>query len=377
MEKADITVVGAGIIGLAISAAVTKENRAVYVLEKNMSFGQETSSRNSEVIHAGIYYPQGSLKAKTCVAGNRKIYEICQRNGIAFKRLGKLIVASKASELKRLEQLLARGQKNGVLGLEIIDQGRIKSLEPYIKAEAAIYSPHTGIVDSHALMQFFFHRAKSQGAEFVFQTEVKRITRQKGGYEVEVRDADGENFSFFSRLLINCAGFNSDLIAELAGIDIQKARYNLKLCKGAYFRVGPEKSRLVKHLIYPEPDQEEISLGIHATPDLGEGLRLGPDAQYIPRETMDYNIDNFKKEDFCQAVKDFLPFIEIGDLTADTAGIRAKLQGSEDHFRDFVIADETKLGFPGLIDLIGIDSPGLTASPEIARSVQQIVERLI
>lgn len=377
MEQADISIIGAGIIGLAISAFVSKEDRPVYVLERNDSFGQEASSRNSEVIHAGIYYPQDSLKAKACVEGNRLTYEICQNNKIPYKKLGKLIVACEKGEIRRLEQLLVNGQKNGVFGLKIISQAEVKNIEPEIRAQAALYSPTTGIVDSHSLMQYFLQKAKTQGAEFVFQTEVSKIKRLNGGYEVEVHDADGTDFCFFTRVLINCAGLNSDLIAESVGIDIEKEDYQLKPCKGEYLRVSSNKSRLVRHLIYPEPDENEISLGIHATPDLGEGLRLGPDAQYIKKEEINYNLDNAKRQKFCQAVNRFLPFIKLEDLASDTVGIRAKLQGPREPFRDFVICHEEQRGFPGLINLIGIDSPGLTSAPWIAKYVKDIIETVV
>ena len=377
MEKVDITIIGAGIIGLAVSASVSRPGRAVYILEKNMSFGQEASSRNSEVIHAGIYYPKTSLKAKTCVEGNRLIYEICQRGNILYKKAGKLIVAGEKEELRKLEHLLQNGQQNGISGLRILTAKEVKYMEPNIRALAALYSPDTGIVDSHNLMRHFFQKAKGRGAEFVFRTEVTQIRKQDRGFGVTVGDVDGTDFSFFTRILINCAGLNSDIIAELAGIDIKKEDYNLKFCKGEYFRVSADKSRLIKHLVYPVPNEKEVSLGIHATPDLGAGLRLGPDAQYVERSKANYDIDDSKKEQFSLAVNRFLPFIESADLAADTAGIRAKLQGPQDRFRDFIICHEEEKGLPGLINLIGIDSPGLTSAPCIAKYVQDIVEELI
>ena len=377
MEKADIAIIGAGIIGLTISASISRENRAVYVLEKNSSFGQETSSRNSEVIHAGIYYAKDSLKARTCVEGNRLIYEICEKHGIPYKKTGKLVVAIKKEELKELEHLLQNGQDCGAPGLRILSEREVKQREPNIKALAALYSPSTGIVDSHNLMRHFYQRAKAQGAEFVFQTEARQIKKQGSGYQVIVRDADGTDFSFFTRILINCAGLNSDIIAESAGINIEKENYTLKFCKGEYFRVGSSKNRMIRHLVYPLPDQKEISLGIHATPDLGGGLRLGPDVQYIEKSCANYDIDNSKKESFWRSVNKFLPFIEAEDLVADTCGIRPKLQGPENGFRDFVISHEEQKGFPGLINLIGIDSPGLTCAPATANYVQEIVEKLI
>lgn len=362
---------------MAVSACLSRQGRTVYVLERNLSFGQESSSRNSEVIHAGIYYLKDSLKARTCVEGNRSIYEICQKNNISYKRAGKLIVANDKEEVKELERLLQNGKQNGVSGLKILIEREINSLESNIKAQAALYSPNTGIVDSHNLMRYFFQKAKMLGAEFVFNCEVIEIKKQAAGYNIVIRDADGTNFSFLTRVLINCAGLNSDIVAGLAGMDIEKENYRLRFCKGEYFRLAGSKSHLIKHLVYPLPDEKGVSLGIHATPDLGGGLRLGPDAEYIERNKANYNIDNSKKELFLRALNPFLPFIEADDLTADTAGIRAKLQGQENGFRDFVICHEKEKGFPGLINLIGIDSPGLTSAPAIAKYVQNIAEELI
>jgi L-2-hydroxyglutarate oxidase LhgO len=330
MEKVDITIIGAGVIGLAVSASVSGQGRSVYVLEKNSSFGRETSSRNSEVLHAGIYYPPNSLKAKTCVEGNRLIYDICERENIACRRIGKLIVACEKDEVKEIEHLFQNGRRNGVLGLRILSEREIKAMEPNVRACAALYSPNTGIVDSHNLMRSLYLKAKAKGAEFVFHTEARQIEKQKEGYQVTVRDADGTDFSFFTRLLINCAGLNSDLIAQLTGIDIEKAGYTLNLCKGQYFRVGTGKSNLVKHLIYPVPGEKDISLGIHAVFDLAGALRFGPDVQYIDRSEINYDVNNAKREEFHYSINRYLPFIEKDDLIADTSGIRAALQGQKD-----------------------------------------------
>lgn len=375
MEQVDITVIGAGIIGLAVSASVSSNEKSVYVLEKNASFGQETSSRNSEVIHCGMYYPSNSIKAKACVKGNQMIYEICAKNSIPCKKLGKLIVACEDKEITELENLMHNGQQNGVEGLMMLDKKEIEEMEPNIKAQKALYSPNTGIVDTHNLMQYFFQKAKAQGTEFVFRSEVIHITKLKAGFKVNIRDADGSDFSFVTGILINCAGLNSDSVAELSGIDTQEANYRLKFCKGEYFRASGRKSRLIKHLVYPVPDA--VSLGIHATPDLQGSLRLGPDAQYIEQEQANYSIDDSKKAHFAQAVNKFLPFIKVEDLSGDIAGIRPKLQGPENGFRDFVICNEEKRGFTGLINLIGIESPGLTAAPCIAKYVHDMVEKII
>ncbi|MBN3039190.1 MAG: NAD(P)/FAD-dependent oxidoreductase [Candidatus Omnitrophica bacterium] len=377
MEKIDIAIVGTGITGLAVSAFLCELDKSIFVLEKNENFGQESSSRNSEVVHAGIYYPQQSMKAKYCVEGNRLIYEICAKNGISYKKLGKLIAASEESEIEKLDALLEKGKANGVEGLRIIAKDEIRKLEPNVNAAAALLSPNTGIVDTHNLMKYFYTKAKDQGVEFVFNSGVNAINKKGEEYVVTVRDTDRTDFSFLTRVLINCAGLNSDKIAEMAGIDINKAGYSLNYCKGQYFRVGGLKSQMIKHLIYPVPDEKEISLGIHATPDLGGGLRLGPDAQYIEREQANYIVDESKKDYFAKRAAKLLPFIDSEDLTADTAGIRPKLQGPQSGFRDFVLAHEKHRGFKGLINLIGIDSPGLTAAPALAKEVLEIVKELL
>lgn len=373
MEKVDIIVIGAGVVGLAIAAEIAQAGREVYVIERHSTFGQETSSRNSEVIHAGIYYPPGTLKAKTCVEGNALIYELCEKNNIAHKKIGKLIVATSQSEVEQLEILFKRGNENGVKGLRLIDRAEIKKLEPYVDGISALYSPSTGVIDSHSLMQYFVNMAKSKGAEIVYGTNVVRIDKLSDGYKVGVIDTDGEYFSFITRILINSAGLESDKIAELVGIDIDKARYNLKYCKGDYFSVGNNKNKLVAHLVYPVPTIDGTTLGIHATLDIQGRLRLGPDDYYIPRGNPDYSVDESKKEVFYQSVKKFLPFIELDDLSAEQSGVRPKLQGAGEGFRDFVIQNEAEKGFPGFINLVGIESPGLTSSPSIAKLVLQLV----
>lgn len=367
MEEVDITVIGAGVVGLAVAAEVSQK-REVYVIERHHTFGQETSSRNSEVIHAGIYYPQGTLKAKTCVEGNALMYELCEKNNIYYKKMGKLIVATNEIENKELEVLLKRGELNGVQGLKLIDRTEIKKLEPNVEAIRALYSSNTGVVDSHSLMQYFVRIAKCRGAEIIYGANVVGIEKISGKYKVRIIDSDGEHFSFTTRVLINCAGLESDKISELVGI----GSYKLKYCKGDYFSVGNNKSSLITHLIYPVP--KGTNLGIHATLDVQGRLRLGPDDYYISKEKLDYSVDESKKVLFYRSVKRFLPFIELEDLNPDMSGIRPKLQGPDEGFRDFVIRDEEENGFPGFINLVGIESPGLTSSPSIAKYVNELIK---
>ena len=369
MEEIEIAIIGAGVVGLAIAAEVAK-GREVYVLEKNETFGQETSSRTSEVIHAGIYYPLGSLKAKLCVAGNAMLYELCEEHGIGYKKLGKLVVATEDEEIKELEGLLENGQKNGI-SLEFLSKGEVRKLEPKVSAVAAIFSPSTGIVDSYGLMKYFLGVAKDNNAKIVYKAKVVGIEKLTDKYKVTVEDTAG-NFSFLTRVLINSAGLNSDRIAEVAGIDIAKAGYQLHYCKGEYFSTS---QAVTKRLIYPVPKPNEGGLGIHIIPDLQGRIRLGPNAQYVDK--IDYKVDEKWKREFYDSAKKLLPFIEYDDLEPDFAGIRPKLQGPGEDFRDFVIRHEHDKGLEGFINLIGIESPGLTASPAIAKYVRSIVDEIL
>ena len=372
--KAVITVIGAGVIGLAVAAQVAAKDREVYILEKNETFGQETSSRNSEIIHAGIYYPESSLKAETCIAGNTLLYELCQQHGIAHRKTGKLIVATKDEEVGKLEALLERGIKNGVRGLTMLSRQEVRELEPNVEAVAAIFSPSSGVIDSHALMKYFLSRAKEKGAEIAYKSKVVGIERLSDGYEVTVENST-RAFPFKTEVLINCAGLHSDKVAQLAGIEISEARYRLFYCKGEYFSVGNSKSRLVERLIYPVPEPGAGGTGIHTVMDIEGRIRLGPNARYV--DEIDYKVDESQKGFFYHSVKAFLPFIEYDDLEPEMAGIRPKLQGPGEDVRDFVIRHEWDRGLPGLINLIGIESPGLTSAPAIAKYVESMVNEIL
>ena len=370
--KSDITIIGAGVVGLAIAAQLAHRDRVVYVLEKNERFGQETSSRHSGVIHSGIYYPYGSLKAKLCVEGNRLLYELCRKHGIGHRRLGKLIVAASDEETGQLQELKAKGQRNDAEGLRIISRSELKEMEPNVEGVAALLSPSTGVIDSHALMEHFVARAKDGGVEIACGKKVVGIEKVSDGYKVTVAEGDKGKFSFTTRILINCAGLQCDKIAGLAGIDIDKAEYRLHYCKGEYFSVGGGKSNLVKRLIYPVPEVKDTGLGVHVTLDLEGRMRLGPNTQYV--DSIDYTVDSRHKDSFYKSAKRMLPFIEYADLEPEMAGIRPKLQGPGEDVKDFVIRDESDKGLPGLINLIGIESPGMTSSPAIARYVASIVK---
>jgi L-2-hydroxyglutarate oxidase LhgO len=369
MDKVDVTIIGAGVMGLSIAAKLSKPGRSVLILEKNLRFGEETSSRNSEVIHAGIYYEPGSLKAELCVEGNPKLYEFCETHKIKHKRVGKIIVAVTGEEVEALQKLLKTGQSCGARGLELIDGRKVRALEPEINCRLGMLSPSTGIMDTHGVMQALLKDAQDKDAIISFESEVIGIEKKSSGFVVTVRK---DNYKFETNVLVNCAGLNCDKIAALCGIDIDKAGYRIHPSKGEYFRMRGKPK--VSRLIYPVPGEGIHSLGIHVTPDLTGALRLGPSAYYTDK--IDYSIDDSNRDMFYRETKHFFPDIKPEDLYPDTAGIRPKLQGPKDGFRDFVIRHEADQGLPGLINLIGIESPGFTACLSIADYVEQIVNKI-
>lgn len=364
MEKVDIAIIGAGVVGLSIAHELSKSHSNIYIIEKHDSFGRETSSRNSEVIHSGIYYPKGSFKTKTCIEGRRLLYEFCSENNIPHKKIGKLIVAINNQETKELDELFKHGLNNGLEDLKRLSKDELKKLEPNVNAEAAIYSPSTGILDTHAFMKKLSDKFEGCAGSIAYGCELVGIEKTKQGFVLAVKDKE-EEFKFLSRVLINCAGLSSDKISAMAGLD--NPEYKLKYCKGDYFRVSSSKSKLIARLVYPVPKKDRAGLGIHATVDMAGQLRLGPDDEYV--NDINYDVDPRKAKAFYESTRQFLPFIELQDISPDMAGMRPKLQGKGEGVRDFIIKDESENDLPGFINLIGIESPGLTAALSIAKIV--------
>lgn len=365
MPDVAVTIVGAGVVGLAVAAEVSRKHSPVFVLERRDKYGQEASSRNSEVIHAGIYYPHGSLKAKLCIEGRDTLYELCAQHDIPHRRITKIITATTPAEVPALEKLHHHGCGNGVR-LQLLTSRQVLDLEPHIATAGGIFSPDTGIISAHGLMDYFHHTARENGAEVQSHCEVVGIEKKAVGYEVTIMEG-GSRSSFTTEWLVNAAGLESDTIASLAGIDVDAVGYRLHHAKGSYFAVTGAKRKLVSRLVYPVPPKE--SLGVHAVLDLGGGLKFGPDVEYLDGRPYNYDVDATKHAVFGASVRRIVPSISDDDLTPDMSGIRAKLQAKGEPPRDFVIAHETDRGLPGFINLIGIDSPGLTASPAIARLV--------
>jgi len=374
MEKIDIAVIGAGIVGLAIAAEVSNGEKSVFALEKEDTFGKHTSSRNSEVIHAGIYYKPASLKANLCIEGNALIYEICEKNNIPYKKISKIIVASTESQISDLYRLYKNAKDSGVSELEMVNNVQIAKMEPNIEADAGIFSAQTGIFDTHLFMKYLSAKATQNKAQISYNSEVVEIKKTNQGYEITVLDSDNQRFSFISQVVINCAGLFADKVAAMVGIDIKTQGYELKFCKGQYFRVSGKSAKLVSRLVYPVPRPKGHSLGIHAGIDLAQNLRFGPDENYIDGNVIDYDVKESAKDEFFESVSKYLPAVKLEDFYPDTAGIRPKLQGPDDDFRDFVIKEEKELGPEGFINLIGIESPGLTAAPAIAKMVKGMIK---
>ncbi|MBF0518530.1 MAG: NAD(P)/FAD-dependent oxidoreductase [Nitrospirae bacterium] len=368
MDSVQITIIGGGVIGLSVAVELSKHHGDIVLVERHGKPGQETSSRSSEVIHSGLYYKKDSLKAKLCVEGARLLYEYCERNSVPHLKTGKLIVSVVENQRQDLEELFKRGIENGVKNLRLIDSAEVAKIEPRIKAAAAIHSPCTGIIDSHTLMGRLSTEAAANGVVFSFNTEINFIEKTPEGYVLGVKDSD---YRFFSSIVVNASGLSSDRVASLAGIDTDEAGYRLSYCKGSYFSYSDEKkSPPCKMLVYPLPERQLKGLGIHATVDMVGKIRFGPDTEDI--DEIDYRVDAGKGQAFFESVDKYIKNLRREAFAADMAGVRPKVKGG-----DFVIIHEHQRGREGFINLIGIESPGLTACISIARMVSAMVREYI
>ncbi|ABO22402.1 NAD(P)/FAD-dependent oxidoreductase [Shewanella loihica] len=370
MDKLDAIVIGAGVVGLAVAASLSRRFGNVLIIDRAETIGTGISSRNSEVIHAGIYYPTGSLKAQLCVEGKRQLYAYCRRRGVAVNSLGKLIVATQVEQEAQLDALFTQARANGVDDLNPLGRRQLQALEPALKASAGLLSPSTGIVDSHGLMLSLLAEAEEYGAIFCPHTEFITTQADANGFRVELMQ-QGERVSLETSFLINCAGlFATEVATRIEGL-AESLVPQLYWCKGHYFAYQGKSP--FAHLIYPVPEPGLKGLGIHATIDLGGQLKFGPDAQYmVPDSLEDYRVPEALRQRFHQAIASYYPGIAIERLQTAYAGIRPKLQGPDDtEVADFLIQGEAQHGIPGLVNLLGIESPGLTASLAIAEQVSR------
>ena len=372
-DVVDAVVIGAGVVGLAVARELAMLGRDVIVLEKNGAIGEETSARNSEVIHAGIYYPTGSLKARLCVEGRQRLYAYCSEKGIPHRRCGKMIVAVHDAQRPKLDALERTALANGVADLEVLGERDIAALEPAVRGVAGLWSPSTGIVDSHALM--LAYRGDLERAGGSIALHARCVAAAHDGELMRLScDVDGDTTELTTRLVVNAAGLHALDVAQLLaqpGLELPPSRF----AKGNYFVChgkGP-----FTHLVYPVP--EDGGLGTHATLDLAGRTRFGPNVEWLPAgtraEDLDYAVDPRLAAAFYAAIKTYWPAIPDGSLEPAYSGVRPKISGPGEPAADFAIHAQTSPGAPRVAQLFGIESPGLTASLAIATHVAALLER--
>ena len=375
MERVDCVVIGAGVVGLAIAREMALQGRETILLERENAFGTISSARNSEVIHAGIYYPKDSLKAKLCVEGNRLLYEYCRSHQVATQPYGKLIVASDESQLNDLQAILYKAQNNGVPNIKLISGDEAKVLESNLKCAAAILSSSTGIVDSHGYMLSLLGGFEDAGGMVAYQSPLisaKPIgANAENGFELEIGGPDGMQLQ--TQLLINCAGMSAPAVAQkiigLSSDFIPKAYF----AKGNYFSLTGKSP--FKHLIYPIP--EPGGLGVHLTLDMGGQAKFGPDVEWLDIDQegqIDYTVNPKRGEGFYEAVRRYWPELKDGALQPDYSGVRAKIVPQNAPAGDFCFSGPAEHRLKGLFNLYGFESPGLTSSLAIAKHLEALIK---
>jgi len=363
-ELADVAVIGAGVVGLGVARALARAGREVFVLESERFAGSHSSSRNSEVIHAGIYYPPGSLKARLCVEGNRALYRYCAEQGIPHARIGKLIVATAEEEVPALGQLKANAEANGVTDLVLLSQAEVRELEPEVSCVRGLLSPSTGIIDSHALMAALRRDAEAAGAQIALATPV--VSGRVCPEGVELLAGLGEPFAARFRLVVNCAGpWAQEVARRIEGVPPASIPPQ-HFAKGHYFLMAGRAP--FRHLVYPVPVPG--GLGTHLTLDLAGVARFGPDVQWTDR--VEYSFDESRAPGFYQAIRRYYPGLPDGSLTPGFTGVRAKTAPAGAAASDFQVQGPAEHGVPGLVNLYGIESPGLTSVLALSEHVRRV-----
>jgi L-2-hydroxyglutarate oxidase LhgO len=367
MDTIETAVIGAGVIGLAVARRLSAAGREVVVLEAEAAIGTVTSSRSSEVIHAGIYYPKDSLRARLCVPGKRALYRYCAERGIGHRRTGKLLVAVEPDEVARLEAIRAKAAANGAADLRLLEAAEARTLEPELRCRAALFSPTSGIVDSHGLMLALQGDAEDRGARIAFQSPVTCGAAREGGVVLDVGGA--APIRVLARTVVNCAGLGAQRIARSIAGARADAIPPLHCGKGSYCTLTGRSP--FRHLIYPVPGASGW-LGVHVTLDLAGHARFGPDLEWV--KAPNYDVDPALAEKYYPAIRRYWPGLPEGALQPGYAGVRPKLAGPGEPERDFAILGPEATGVPGLINLFGIDSPGLTACLAIADAVGRMLD---
>jgi len=361
MDRVDVVIVGAGVVGLAIARELALTGREVIILDAEDAIGTHTSSRNSEVIHAGIYYPKGSLKARSCVEGKRLLYDYCASHGVPHRRCGKLIVATSEKQLEELNAIRARAHANGVTDVDWIAKPEVALIEPELFCLGALHSPSTGIIDSHSLMLAYLGDAEAAGAMLALRSPLERAMVRGDGFELAIAGAEPIACS----VLVNSAGLRAPSVARaIEGYPAQLAPREL-YAKGNYYSLT--RRAPFSRLVYPVP--EPGGLGVHVTLDLAGQARFGPDVEWVER--INYDVDPRRADRFYAAIRRYWPGLPDGSLAPGYAGIRPKTTAAGEPASDFEIQGPRKHGVPGLVHLYGIESPGLTASLALARLVRE------
>lgn len=367
----DCLVIGAGVVGLAIARRIALEGREVLLVDKESSIGTQTSSRNSEVIHAGIYYPKGSLKAQLCVAGKEMLYDYCAKHHLPFKACGKLIVATSDDQIARLQEIKNQAQLNGVDDLRFIGSVELNKLEQAIVGKAALLSPSTGVLDSHAYMLQLQADLEANGGQCVFNSELQITGQDEGGVELTL---NGGEALIRTKCCINSAGLNAQpLVNDSPAISIAELPKAF-FAKGSYFAYSGAAP--FDHLVYPVP--EPGGLGVHLTLDMQGAAKFGPDVEWLDVtdvEQIDYKVDPKKREQFHAEVSKYWPAVELDKMHADYSGVRPKIVPPGNMAADFSIQGPADHGVAGLVNLLGIESPGLTSSLAIAEYVYSILKK--
>jgi glycerol-3-phosphate dehydrogenase len=377
VDRVNIVIIGGGVVGCAVARAVSEHWSDVFLVEQMPKLGMGASTRNSGVIHSGIYYPPGSLKARLCVAGNRMLHEFCATHRVPHRNCGKMVVAQDAKQEAALEHLAENGRANGVAGLRLIDRAAVRAREPHIQAAAALEVPSTGIISAEDLIKTLARMATDHGASLLTRTRVVRLDPRADSIAVTLIEGDGSEGAepseetIEARCVINCAGLYADEIAAMLG----NHNYRIYPVRGEYCELVRAKSYLINNLVYPLPHADGLSLGVHLTRTLWGTVLVGPTADYVA-EKNDYERSRLPVEEFVRRAKSMLPEIEAADLQLAYSGIRAKLvPPGHAGIADFVIARDTKV--PRAIQLIGIESPGLTSSLAIAEQVVSLAAEIL
>ncbi|MDE2361630.1 MAG: NAD(P)/FAD-dependent oxidoreductase [Hyphomicrobiales bacterium] len=368
MERLDAVVIGAGVVGLAVARALARAGREVLVLESAGAIGTETSSRNSEVVHAGIYYPPGSLKARLCVEGRARLYAYCDARAVPYRRLGKLIVATEPGQEEKLAAIQAGAAACGVADLRRLSGVEARGLEPALACVEAIHSPSTGIIDSHAYMLALQGDAEDKGALVAFRTTAQAARPQSDGIVIETADESGARLDLHAQIVVNAAGHGAPAFARrIQGLPASGAPRQF-FARGCYFSLSGRSP--FDRLIYPVP--VDGGLGVHLTLDMGGGARFGPDVEWI--DQVDYTVDPHRADAFYAEIRRYWPALKDDALLPSYAGVRPKLSGPGEAAADFRIDGPAAHGIAGLVNLFGIESPGLTASLAIADLVCDMLE---